>query len=160
MDIKDFYNPIDFSKIIDCPCEFPEAIVENLPDFHNNDDAYSHIKAFGWCINEGCDPHTHEGVLMKLFSLTLVEGDAYDWFHDSDDNEFKTIQDLMHAFLERFGDDQVETYNELVDTIMEKWKGKEPLDVKTISLDIKMDAPIEKLTGVEATQFIYVNQCN
>jgi hypothetical protein len=85
---------------------------------------------------------------MKLFSLTLVEGDAYDWFHDSDDNEFKTIQDLIHAFLERFGDDQVETYNELVDAFMEKWKEKEPPDIKTISSDIKMDAPIEKLTEV------------
>jgi hypothetical protein len=36
---------------------------------------------------------------MKLFSWTLVEGYAYDWLHDSDDNKFKTIRDLLHAFL-------------------------------------------------------------
>jgi hypothetical protein len=119
-----------------------------LPDFHNNGDANSHIKAFGQCISEWYDPHIHEDVLMKLFVLTLVEEDAYDWFHDSDDCEFKTIQDLMHAFLERWGDDHVETYNELVDAFMEKWKEKEPPDIKTVSSDIKMDAPIEKLTEV------------
>jgi hypothetical protein len=96
---------------------------------------------------------------MKLFVLTLVEEDAYDWFHDSDDCEFKTIQDLMHAFLERWGDDQVETYNELVDAFMEKWKEKELPDIKTDSSDIKMDAPIEKVVeDVETAEFIDVNQ--
>jgi hypothetical protein len=51
----------------------------------------------------------------------------------------------MHAFLERFADDHDETYNELVDAFMEKWKEREPPDIKMINLDIKMDAPIEKL---------------
>jgi hypothetical protein len=66
---------------------------------------------------------------------------------------------LIHAFLERWGDDQVETYNELVDAFMEKWKEKEPPDIKTGSSDIKMDAPIEKLTeDIKTTEFIGVNQ--
>jgi hypothetical protein len=57
----------------------------------------------------------------------------------------------MRAFLENFGDDQDETYNELVDSFMKKWKEKDPLDIKTISSDINMDTPIEELTeDVEA----------
>jgi hypothetical protein len=96
---------------------------------------------------------------MKLFVLTRVEEDAYDWFHDSDDCEFKTIQNLMHAFLERWGDDQVETYIELVDAFMEKWKEKKLPDIKAGSSDIKMDAPIEKVVeDAETVEFIDVNQ--
>ena len=82
MDLDNFFNPIDFSRIFGYPHELPEVAIENLRDFHNNGDANSHIKAFGRCIGEWCDPHIHEDVLTKLFVLTLVEEDAYDWFHD------------------------------------------------------------------------------
>jgi hypothetical protein len=42
---------------------------------------------------------------------------------------------------------------------MEKWKEKEPPDIKTVSSDIKIDAPIKKLTEViKAIEFICVNQ--
>jgi hypothetical protein len=64
-----------------------------------------------------------------------------DWFLVHEDNSFKTIQDLLHAFLERFGDDQDEIYNELVDDFMEKWKKKNLPDIRTISSDIKIDTP-------------------
>jgi hypothetical protein len=101
LEMDDFYNPIDFSIIIDYPHELPEVAIENLPDFCNNGDANSHIKAFWQCIGKWRGPHIHEDVLMKLFVLTLVEEDAYDCFHDSDDYDFKTIQGLIHAFLER-----------------------------------------------------------
>ena len=155
--MEDFCKPIVFSRIIGYPHELPKIAIENLHDFRNYGDANAHIKAFGQCINEWCDPLVHEDVLMKLFVLTLCEEDAYDLFHDSNDNEFKTIQDLMHAFLERWGDDQNETYNELVDAFMEKWKEKEPPDIKTNNSDIKVDAPIEKLTeDIETTYFICV----
>jgi hypothetical protein len=82
MDINDFYNPIDFSKIIDCLREFPEAVVENLPDFRNYGDANAHIRAFGQCIDKWCDPPIYEDVLMQLFVLTFCKEDAYYWFHD------------------------------------------------------------------------------
>jgi hypothetical protein len=42
---------------------------------------------------------------MKFFVKTF-EDDAYDWFHDLEDYKFKTIQELILAFLERCGDRQ------------------------------------------------------
>jgi hypothetical protein len=74
-----------------------------LSAFYNVDNANSHIKAFWQCINKWCDAHIHDDVLMKFFVLSLEE-DAYDWFHDSDDYKFKTIQGLIHAFSKRWGD--------------------------------------------------------
>jgi hypothetical protein len=160
--MDDFYSPIDFSRIVGYPNDLPEIVIENLPDFRDNSDANAHIRAFGKCIDEWCDPPIHEDVLMKLFVLTLCEEDAYFWFHDSDDNEFKTIWDLMHAFLERWGDDQIETYTKLVDVFMEKWKEKELPDIETINSDIKIDTspdPIEELKEIIQTmQFAHTNQ--
>ena len=139
--MDDFYNPIDFSKIIDCLREFPEAVVENLLDFRNYGDANAHIRAFGRCISEWCDPRVHEDVLMKLFVVTLDIEKPYYWFHDLPDKRFKTIRDLLHAFLERFRHDRSEDYNELVDDFMETWKSKNLLSFQTTSSDIKIDVP-------------------
>ena len=146
-----FYKPIDFSRIVDYPHDLPEIVIENFPNFRDHGDANAHIKAFGHCIDEWCDPPIYEDVLMQLFVMTLCEDLAYDWFHDSDDNEFKTIQDLLFAFLERFGDDQDEIYNELVDDFMGKWKRKNLPDIETISSDIEIDTPpdpIEELKEI------------
>jgi hypothetical protein len=152
-----FYSPIDFSGIVGYPHDVPEIVIENLPDFRNYGDANAHIRAFGQCIDEWCDPPIYEDVLMQLFVMTLCEEDAYYWFHDSDDNKFKTIQDLMHAFLERWGDDQIETYNELVDAFMKKWKEKNLPDIGTINSDVKIDTSpdsIEELKEIiETMQF-------
>ena len=82
MGLDKFYDPIDFSRIIVYPHELLEIAIENLLDFRNYGDANAHIKAFGQCISEWCDPHVHGDVLMKLFVLTLVEEDVCDWFHD------------------------------------------------------------------------------
>jgi hypothetical protein len=136
-----FYCPLDFSGIVGYPRDISEDVIENIPDFHDYGDACAHVRAFGHCIDEWCDPPIYEDVLMKLFFMTLCEEDAYYWFHDSEDNTFKTIRDLLHAFLKRFGDDQDEAYNELVDAFMEKWNKKNLPDIKTISSDIKIDSP-------------------
>jgi hypothetical protein len=69
----------------------------------------------------------------------------FNWFHDSPDKRFKTIQDLLHAFLERFGHDRSEVYNELVDDFMETWKRKNLLSFKTISSDIEVDIPSDPI---------------
>jgi hypothetical protein len=97
-------------------------------------DASAHIRAFTQCFDEWCDPPIYEDVLMQLFVMTLV-GESYDWFHDSPDNTFKTIRDLLHAFLEMFGRDRDEVYNELVDDFMGKWRRKNLLNIETISSD-------------------------
>ena len=102
--MDDFYNPIDFSKIIGYPHELPEATIENSLAFRNGDNVNSHIKVFWQCINKWCDAHIHEYVLMKLFAMPLEGEYAYDWFHDSEDYKFKTIQGLIHGFSKRWGD--------------------------------------------------------
>ena len=40
---------------------------------------------------------------MKLFVLSLEE-DALDWFTEQDDDKFKTLQEILDAFNERWGD--------------------------------------------------------
>jgi hypothetical protein len=48
-------------------------------------------------------------------------------------------------FLEIFGDDRDETYNELVDSFMENWKKKNLPDIKTVSSDIEIDTPLDPI---------------
>jgi len=75
---------------------------------------------------------------MKLFILSFDDADL-DWFTKLKDN-------------------QVKTCNELIDAFMENWKDKEPLDIKAISLDNK-DASLDSnkvLKDVYNTmEFIY-----
>jgi hypothetical protein len=157
-----FYSPIDFSGIVGYPHDVPEIVIENLPDFRNYGDACARIRAFGQCIDEWCHPPIYEDVLMQLFAMTLCEEDAYYWFHHSDDNKFKTIQDLMHAFLEQWGDDQIEISNELVDAFMKKRKEKNLPDMGTVHSDVKIDTSpdsIEELKEINETmQFSHAEQ--
>jgi hypothetical protein len=90
---------------------------------------------------------------MTLFSRILLEGQgpAYDWFILHEGNSIKTIRGFFHDFLEIFGDDHDEIYNELVDDFMEKWKRKNVPYIKKISLDIMIDSPpysIEELKKI------------
>jgi len=76
---------------------------------------------------------------MKLF-IFFFDDDDIGWFTELKDKQFKT-------------------YKELTNDFMEKWNEKESPDIKIVSSDIKMDAPIEKLTEViKSMKFICVNQ--
>ena len=103
----------DFSGIVSYPHDISDDVIETLSDFHDYGDASAHVRAFGQLIDDWLDPPIYGGC-----SNDIIYED--DWFHDSEDNTFKTIRDLLLAFLERFGDDHDETYNELVDAFMEK----------------------------------------
>jgi hypothetical protein len=78
---------------------------------------------------------------MQLFVMTFVGERANDWFHNSPDKTFKTIRDLLHAFLNLFGRSQHEIHNELVDGFMETWRRKNLPNIKTISSDKEVDTP-------------------
>jgi hypothetical protein len=136
-----YHDPIDFSGIVGYPHDISEDVIDNVPDYNDHDDASTHITAFTKCIDEWCDPPIYEDVLMQLFVMTLAGERPYNWFHDSPDGRFKTIQGLLHAFLERFGHDRSEVYDELVDDFMETWKRKNLLAFKTINSDIEVDSP-------------------
>jgi hypothetical protein len=149
--MDDFYSPIDFLGIVGYPHDISQDVIDNTPDYYDYDDASSHIRAFTQCIDEWCDPPIYEDVLMKLFSMTFDVEMPYYWFHDLPDKRFKTIQDLLHAFLEIFGHDQKEVHNELVDDFMETWKRKNLLAIETTNSDTEVDSPpdlIEELNEV------------
>jgi hypothetical protein len=105
--MDNFYDPIDFSRIVGYPHDVSQDVFENTPEYCDHDNANTHIMAFTKCIEKWCDPPIYEDVLMKLFAITLDMERPYYWFHDSPDEKFKTIQDLLHAFLERFGHDRM-----------------------------------------------------
>ena len=69
----------------------------------------------------------------------------------------------MCVFLERRGDDRIDTYTELVDAFMEKWKEKDLPDIGTINSNTKIDTSpdsIEELKDIIQTmQFSHAKQC-
>jgi uncharacterized Ntn-hydrolase superfamily protein len=60
------------------------------------------------------------------------------------------------------GGDQIETYNELVDSFMKKWKEKNLPDIGTVNSDVKIDTSpdsIEELKEIiETMQFSHAEQ--
>jgi hypothetical protein len=135
-----FWNPIDFSGIVGYPHDISEDAIDNIPDF-DHAHAGCHIATFTRFISEWCDPPIYEDVLMRLFVFTLVGEWESDWFHDSSDNTFKNIQDLLHAFLNQFGRNQQEAHNGLVDIFMGTWEYKNLSYIETISSDSEVDIP-------------------
>jgi hypothetical protein len=146
-------KPFDFSGIVGYPNFIPEDVIDNSPIFHNGGDVCAHVKAFWKLIDDWYDPPIYEDALMQLFSWTLLEGNrpACNWFLLHEDNSIKTIQEILHDFLEIFGDDRDEIYNELIDDFMGKWKSKNLPDIEMISSDLEIDTPpdpIEELKEI------------
>jgi hypothetical protein len=98
-----FWNPIDSSGIVGFPHDIPEDVIDNIPEFFDHNHPGAHIVTFTKFIEKWCDPPIHEDVLMQLFVFTLCDERGIDWFRDSPDNTFKTIQDLLHDFLDCLG---------------------------------------------------------
>jgi hypothetical protein len=135
-----FFDPIDFSGIVGYPHDISEDAIDNIPEFDHNH-ASAHIVAFTKFIHKWCDPPIYEDVLMRLFVFTLVRDREMFWFQDLPDKTFKTIQELLHAFLDMFGCGQQELHCELVENFMETWKFKNLSHMETISSDSEVDFP-------------------
>ena len=135
-----FFDPIDFSGIVGCPHDISEDVIDNILEFDHTH-AGAHIVAFTKFINMWCDPPIYEDVLMQLFVFTLVRDQEMFWFHDSPDKTFKTIRELLHAFLNEFGRSQQEVHDELVDIFMKTWKYKNRSYMQTISSVSELDIP-------------------
>jgi hypothetical protein len=140
-----FFYPIDFSGIVGYPHDISEDAIDNIPELFDHTHPGAHIWSFTKFIEKWCDPPIYEDVLMRLFVFTLVNERTMYWFHDSPDNTFKTIQDLLHAFLNLFGRSQQEVHDELVDNFMETWRRKNLPNIETISSDIEVDAPSDPI---------------
>jgi hypothetical protein len=157
--MDDFFGPIDFSGIVGYPHDISEDAIDNILDFFDHTHLGAHIWAFTKFIEKWCDPPIYEDVLMRLFVFTLVGERAMYWFHDSPDKTFKTIQDLLHAFLNLFGRSQQEIHNELIDNFMETWRRKNLPNIKIISSDIEVDAPSDPIKEInEIVQNIQPSQ--
>jgi len=70
---------------------------------------------------------------------------------------------LLHAFLDRFGNDRDEIHNELVDDFVEKWKRKNLLAIEMISSDIEVDTPPDPIEELKEKilnmQYAHAKQC-
>jgi hypothetical protein len=153
-----FFDPIDFSGIVGCPHDISEDAIDNIPEF-NQTHAGAHIVAFTKFINMWCDPPVYEDVHMQLFVFTLVRDREMFWFQDSPDKSFKTIRELLHAFLDMFGHGQQEVHDELVDNFMETWRKKNLSYIEAISSDSEVDIPSNPIEEFnEAVQNIQPSQ--
>jgi hypothetical protein len=88
---------------------------------------------------------------MQLFFFTLCDERGIDWFRDSPDNTFKTIQDLLHDFLGLFGRSQQEVHDELVDIFVETWRKKNLSYIETISSNSEVDIPANPIEEFNET---------
>jgi hypothetical protein len=106
------FRPINFSAISDYQHMISEEALQNLPCFEGDNvvDARRHVRNVSHCIVEWCHNASYEYVKMKLFILSFDDDDV-DW-------------------LTKLKDKHVKTYNELIDSFMEKWKEKKPPNIK------------------------------
>jgi len=148
--MEGFFDPIDFSGIVGYPHDISEDAIDNVPEWLHGH-ASDHIVIFTKFIEKWCDPPVYEDVLMRLFVFTLVRDREMFWFQDSLDKSFKTIQELLHAFLDMFGHGQRELHDELVGNFMETWRNKNLSYVETVSSDIKADAPSDPIEEFNET---------
>ena len=108
--MEDLFAPLHFTNI---PHDISERAIDRLPSFTGNDAtiATDHIKRFTTFLARYAHATTynHEDVKMQLFILSL-EGDARNWFCDFPDNFFDSLQAIINAFKNRYGDQINERY--------------------------------------------------
>lgn len=104
----DLFAPCDFTNIQDYPHDFPLEVskaINEVPLFQGNKaiSTEAHVQNVNLCISK-CRPYTdYEDVKMQLFVLTLDE-DPMDWFLEFLDNTFESLQSIIDAFENKYGD--------------------------------------------------------
>ena len=96
------------------PCHFtnvhhdiPEVAISKLPVFSGGDSVAvkKHLSGFTCIMFMYCrsPQYNHEDVKMRLFVLSL-EDDALNWFNSCPEDSFTSLQDIVDAFKDRYGD--------------------------------------------------------
>ena len=95
------------------PCHFddlhdiPEVAISKLPLFSSGDlvTIRKHLYRFTHTILRYCHSpqYDHEDVKMRLFVRSL-KGDALNWFNNCPEDFFTSLQDIVDAFKDRYGD--------------------------------------------------------
>ena len=106
--MNDLFAPCDFTNILGYPnFILDEAIeaIEELPSFLGNNviSTETHLTNFQLCVSKWCHDINHEDVKIKLFKFSL-DGDALDWFIDLLANSFDSLESIIDAFEEKYGD--------------------------------------------------------
>ena len=106
-DIMDIFSPCKFANIRGYPNDTPKHGMDKLPIFQGDNaiSANSHLKAFSSWLGKYARSadFNHEDVKMTLFVLSL-EGDALYWFTEKPQNSFDSLQSIVNAFKEKYGD--------------------------------------------------------
>jgi len=96
-----------FSNIPGHPNDLPSLGIDKLPNFQGDNaiNTSTHLRDFSiWMAKyvRSAD-FDHEDVRMTLLILTLG-GDAYDWFEEKPQNSFNSLELIINAFKEKYGD--------------------------------------------------------
>jgi len=87
--------------------DFLEVAISKLPLFSSGDSVVvkKHLGLFTRIMIIYCRPpqYNHEDVKMRLFVLSL-EDDALNWFNNCPEDSFTSLQDIVDAFKDRYGD--------------------------------------------------------
>jgi len=159
----DLFAPCDFTNIQGAlhgyPPFFGDAIDE-FPPFQGNDffTAEAHLQNVSLYINK-CLPYSkYEDVKMKIFILTLF-GDAFDWYVKLPNNNFDSLQSIIDAFEDKYGDkDKVKEKVEVTKTIQVENYFKELIQmVKDIQLN---QALVRKNVELNQAQLIKDKELN
>lgn len=108
--MNDLFTPYDFTKILGYPYFISnEAIevVEEFPSFLGNNaiNTETHLRNFHLCVRKWCHDINHEDVKMRLFIFSL-DGNAMDWFIELPANSFDSLEPIIDAFEEKYGDER------------------------------------------------------
>ena len=121
----DLFVPCDFTNIQGATHGYPYFFGEAINDFppfqvNNAFTVEPHFQNVNVCISKCCPYSDYEDVKMKIFFLTLSR-DALDWFIKILDNTFDSLQPIIDAFEDRYGDQ---------DNVKAKTKVKENIEVE------------------------------
>jgi len=63
-------------------------------------------------VSKWCHDINHEDVKMRLFIFSL-DGDAMDWFIDLVANNFDSLESIIDAFEEKYGDEKKSKFKQM-----------------------------------------------
>ena len=102
--MDDPFTPCHFTDVLH---DIPEVAFHKLSLFLGGDSAAvrKHLCRFTHTMLIYCSSpqYDHEDVKMRLFAFYL-EGDALNWFNNCPEDSFTSLQDIVDAFKDRYGD--------------------------------------------------------
>lgn len=134
----DLFAPCNFGNIQSQPHDLPKSDLDKMPTFQGNNaiSVEAHLGAFTIFLikHNSRGVYNHVDIKMKLFVLSLEEVET-DWLLDKPYNSFDSLQAIINAFKDKYGDKREGRYllrtinnikkneNETVDEFNKKFNG-------------------------------------